>query len=219
MGRMRFVLIGLILLGSASLLRADGIPIDPLMDVTDPPCFEGMVCPNPIGPNQGFRFTTVPNGNGDGKAGGVFEATNFSGVAWTSLLFEFNNFSLQTFGPLSCTINGTGGTRTPFDFCSIFRGEFTTTIDYTCDTRACVGGIPVGDIFRITLNDIPALTGSWPQGLVITGFPNGNRNPSGGFVTLTPTPVPEPATLTLLGIGLTAMVAKRKYRGRRDSAN
>ena len=34
----RFVLVAILLMGSATLARADGVPADPRMDVSDPEC-------------------------------------------------------------------------------------------------------------------------------------------------------------------------------------
>ncbi len=208
----RFVFLAAFLMGSAAFAHADGVPVDPVMDVSDPSCTSESGCPNPIPAGQGFQFTTVPNSNGDGKAGGIFEATNMGGL-WTSLLFRFNTFSATEFGPVSCTI-GRGGPGRPFDFCEVLPGVDTTSVLYNCDSTGC--GIPFRDIFTINLNDLPLGTGSWPRDLLITAFPNSDTTIT-KFVTLAPNPMPEPATLTLLGIGLGALAAKRRFRSQRQA--
>src|SRR6267143_1231187 len=88
----RFVLLAVLLLGSAALTYADSVPVDPVMDVSDPQCPSptGSGCPTNVGPHQGFQFTTNAQG------GGIFMGTNesaagdFSGL-WSSLLFTFKS--------------------------------------------------------------------------------------------------------------------------------
>ena len=78
-----FGVIALLLTGSVAQVRADGLPVDPQMKISDPPCFEG--CPSPILVDQGFQFITA-------NGGGVFEGTNQTGVLWFSL-------DISLFGP------------------------------------------------------------------------------------------------------------------------
>ena len=66
----RYVVLAILLMGSPALTYADGLPVDPQMDVSDPRCVEA--CPNPIGEGQGFLFTSNAQG------GGLFTATNQS---------------------------------------------------------------------------------------------------------------------------------------------
>src|SRR5258708_9832453 len=73
----RLALVVIVLIGSAAVARADGLPVDPKMDVSDPTCTTSS-CPNPVGPNQGFQFTVVPNSPGSTDCGGGFMATHES---------------------------------------------------------------------------------------------------------------------------------------------
>jgi hypothetical protein len=210
----RLAIIVIVLIGSAGVARADGLPVDPKMDVSDPTCTTDS-CPNPVGPNQGFQFTVVPNSPGSTVGGGVFMATNNSGIQWTSLLFTFPTADIS----ISCT-SGAGG-NAPFQSpCTqSFEADGTITDLFytnTCfEEGPCPSGITPNDIFTISLNDLGLTTGSWPVGLTFTAYANmtaGNETPpSGGFVTLTA--MPEPATLTLLAIGVGALLAKQRFRG------
>lgn len=201
MARLRFVLMGLLLMGSASLIKADGIPIDPLMDVTDPPCFEG--CPNPVAPGQAFQFTVGADG------GGIFTFTNQSGILWKSLLFVVSGSGIEDLGLINCTSSGD-----PSPFASPCGKSFDpdgSSIDlfYNACPDGCIfPGIPDNNTITINLNDLTGATGgSWRVGTHMTGFYNGDR-------TLN---VPEPATLTLLGLGIGALFARRKFRVARNS--
>src|SRR5258708_36081517 len=108
----RFVFLAALLMGSAVFANADGVPVDPVIDVSDPICPPDTVCPNPVGPNQGFRFTVV-------GGGGIFMATNQSASdsnpsrLWSSLLFTFPRMGL-TLEQITCT-SGAGG-NAPFGF-------------------------------------------------------------------------------------------------------
>ena len=210
----RFVLLAVLLMGSAAFARADGVPVDPQMDVSDPQCPPNTVCPTPIGPNQGFKFTANAAG------GGIFMGTN-EDSQWNSLLFTFASLSAGM--TITCTSSGTGGGPAPFaspctqqvdPFNSSLTDLIYNNTTGSCDTEIGCPGIALGEIFTINLNDPGLSTGSWPVGLLFTAYPNENRNLT-NFVTLTS--MPEPGTLTLLGIGLGALAAKRRFRGQRDS--
>jgi hypothetical protein len=214
----RLVILVIALIGSAAVVRADGLPVDPKMDVSDPTCTTES-CPNPVGPNQGFQFTVVPNSPGSTVGGGVFMATNNSAIGdfngqWNSLLFTFATSDIS----ISCT-SGAGGNAPFLSPCTQSTEADGTITDlfYTnsCIEGPCPSGITPNDIFTISLNDLGVTTGSWPVGLTFTAYPNqlpGHEvTPSGGFVTLTA--MPEPATLTLLGIGIGALLAKQRFRG------
>src|SRR5579863_2206032 len=73
----RFVLLAILLMGSSAILRADGLPPDPKMIVSDPICGEGCV-----GVGSTFSFTSDANG------GGFFTFQNDSETDWSSLLIE-----------------------------------------------------------------------------------------------------------------------------------
>jgi len=215
----RFLVLPLLLVGFSALAYADGVPVDPQMDVSDPTCPTGATCPSPVGPGQGFTFTTNAAG------GGIFMGTNQSGSenTWSSLLFTFVP-PAGGVGPITCTSGAVGAA--PFFPCSQST-EQNGTVDLFynsfCIEGTCPSGITPNDIFTITLNDIVngivLPTGSWPAGLTFLAYPNTSpgqeKQPINGFVTLTP--MPEPGTLTLLGIGLGALAAKRRFRSQRNS--
>jgi PEP-CTERM motif len=209
----RFAFLAILLMGSASLAHADGIPVDPQMDVSDPfcPSESGSGCPTNVNEGQGFMFTVGPNG------GGIFMGTN-EDSQWNSLLFTFP--SLPPTMVISCTSSGTGDNPAPFASpCTQQEDPFNdgltdliyTTSGESCGIESFCPGIPVGEIFTINLNDTGLSTGSWPVGTTFTAFPNQVRSLT-SFVTLTSASVPEPGTITLLGAGLVALVAKRRFR-------
>jgi hypothetical protein len=200
-------------MGSAAFAYADGVPVDPLIDVTDPLCGSetGSGCPTNVGPNEGFQFTTNAQG------GGIFMGTNESASLWSTLLITFKSLTV-TEAQVTCTSSAGSNPTAPFQSPCSKSTETDGTVDlfYTrfCDFETCSTrpGLPNNDIFTINLNAI--IPGDiWPAGLTFNGYPNGNRNVS-GFQVLTET-VPEPGTLTLLGIGLGALVAKRRFRSQR----
>jgi hypothetical protein len=218
----RYVLLAILLMGSAALTYADGVPVDPVIDVSDPQCPSptGSGCPSNVGPNQGFQFTTNAQG------GGIFMGTNQSAIGdfnglWSSLLITFNS-PLVTAAQVSCTSSAGTNPTAPFQSPCLITTERNGTVDLLysrfcnpdlggCSTRP---GLPNNDIFTINLNSTDP-TQLWPAGLTFLGYPNENRNVS-SFQILTET-VPEPGTLTLLGIGLGALVAKQRFRSQRQA--
>jgi hypothetical protein len=211
----RFVLVALLLMGTAAFAHADGIPIDPYSDVSDPPCPSpsGSGCPTNVNEGQGFKFTVGSNG------GGIFMGTN-EDSQWNSLLFIFNSLPREMI--ITCTSSGTGGGPAPFATPCTQQvdpfNESLTDLIYrntggTCGFEPGCPGIAFGEIFTINLNDPGFSTGSWPVGLEFTAYPNENRSLT-SFVTL-----PEPGTLTLLGVGLGALVAKQRFRSQRQAQN
>jgi hypothetical protein len=65
---LRFFFLAILVGGSAAVVRADGLPVDPGMDVSDPLCTSSS-CPGSVGAGQGFTFKVGANG------GGVFSGT------------------------------------------------------------------------------------------------------------------------------------------------
>lgn len=203
MRRVRFFLLSalcLVLMGSCALVRADGIPVDPQMGVSDPAC-SGEGCPSPVFVGQGFQFATV-------NGGGVFTGTNETGVTWTSLDFVLSGTAVLA-SSISCSAAGLYSCFVNFDE----SGDATDILyDSLCD--GCSGsGIPNNDQFFVSLNDAGSTTGSWPVDEMFQAHYN-NTTPT-VFTPLTPVaPVPEPSTIVLVCTGLGAFIAKRKRQAR-----
>jgi hypothetical protein len=190
------VFLSVLLFASASVARADTIPLgsvplgaipDPDIDISDPPCIEG--CP----PGVGLTFTFSANASG----GGIVSFTNISGQTWTSLLITTGStpFFVDP-GSIVCTTNA-------FVNCVPQNLGGGTTAIYLSGTNEFFHGIPNLDVFTINLNDSDSSSGSW----------GANRS----FAAAANVPVPEPATLILLGAGLGAIVVHRKIIASRAS--
>lgn len=191
-----------LLLGSVA--KADGVPVDPQMGVSDPTC-SGEGCPSPVFVGQGFQFATV-------NGGGVFTGTNESGVTWTSLDFVLSgtavlasSISCSAAGLYTCFVNSDGS------------GD-ATNILYNSLCDGCSGtGIPNNEQFFVSLNDTGSTTGSWPVDEMFTA--NYNNTTPTIFTPLTPVaPVPEPSTIALVCTGLGALIAKRKRQARSSAS-
>ena len=182
-------LVSVLLFASASVARADSIPLgaipDPDIDISDPPCIEG--CP----PGVGLTFTF----SADASGGGIVSFTNISGETWTTLLITTGSIPFFV-DPTSivCTTNA-------FVRCIPQNLGGGTTAIYLSGTNEFFHGIPNLDVFTINLNDFDSSSGSW------------GANRSFAAAANVPAPVPEPRTLTLLGAGLGALMAYRKLVG------
>src|ERR1700675_2924165 len=81
MGRSRFFSLAVLcflLMASTVVVRADGVPVDPVMGVRDPICGDGC----PIVDGTTFSFFSNVSG------GGINQFQNGSGLDWTSLLID-----------------------------------------------------------------------------------------------------------------------------------
>jgi PEP-CTERM motif len=203
MGRVRFFLLGalcLVLMGSGALVRADGIPVDPVMGVSDPTCGDG--CPTV----EGTTFSFFSNASG----GGVNQFQNESGLDWTSLLIDVttNGGDLPSVpaDTITCITNA-------FATCQSFDLANGVTAIYLTGMLIFPDDIPNGAVATFNLNDLvngvqptdPSGSGGWGSGREFDVTANA------------PSPVPEPATVTLLGVGLGALLAKRKLRRQANS--
>jgi hypothetical protein len=203
---MFFGVLALLLTGAVVQVRADGLPVDPQMVISDPFC-SGEGCPSPIFAGQGFQFTVV-------NGGGIFMGTNESGGTW-------NTLDLSLSAPvLALSINCTAPGLFICTFSTDDSGNATNIIlsDVTNCFENCapLTGIPNNETFTFNLNDTGSTTGSWPVGEFFKTVSINGQTPD-SFVTLAP--VPEPGTITLLGAGLAALIAKRKLRRPRSQVS
>jgi hypothetical protein len=197
--RLFFVL--LLIMGSSALAYADGVPVDPRMDVSDPNCGDISSCT----PVEGTSFSFTSNNNG----GGFFKFQNESGTNWTSLLVETGS------NPFNVPANSVTCTTNAFLTCQVFDLASGVTAMYfsgvSSDSEFGPFGILNAAIFTVNLNDLvndvpntdPNGSGGWGSGRDFTATANASS------------PVPEPATLTLMGIGFGALLTKNKLRSRR----
>ena len=192
------VLAVLLILASAAVVHADTIPADPKMAVTDP------FCESNCGTFLEFTHFSF---NSNASGGGFLSFVNASGVDWTTLLIETgsdpfnvpaNTVTCETNAFLSCAVSDLPGGITAIYLSGLNNDN--------------VNGIPQNFQFFINLNnDIngnvitdPNGSGGWGNNRLFTADAN------------VAAPVPEPATLTLLGIGIGALLAKRKLRSQRE---
>jgi hypothetical protein len=183
-----FVTVALLL---GSFAKADSVPVDPVMGVDDPTsCGQGCT-----GVGTTFSFFSDANG------GGINHFQNQSGVDWTSLLIDVttNGGELPSVpaDTITCFTNA-------FATCQSFDLADGTTAIYLTGVFTLPDDIPNLAFFTINLNDdqsaIGADAGHWGSGREYDATANA------------PSPVPEPAAITLLGVGLGALLTKRKLR-------
>ncbi len=188
----RYLFIAMLLMGSAALAHADGVPADPRMDVSDPSC------PCTIITDTSFSFSSNANG------GGFFTFENESDSNWTSLLIETNGIAADT---VNATSDLFANTPEVYNIGNLLVIYFSGVSGPGCE-EDCFYGIPNAsdeNVFTINLNTSPDDNsvdgmGGWvPAGLAFSADAN------------VPAPhVPEPSTLTLIAVGLGALLAKKK---------
>jgi hypothetical protein len=186
-----FFFLAFLLLGSAALAYADGAPVDPRMIVSDPVCGEGCVAV------EGTTFSFESDVNG----GGFLTFQNVSGIDWFSLLIETGSVPFHVpANTVTCETNA-------FQHCQVSDLSGGITAMYLSGvTTDGPFGIRNGDVFTIELNDVVGVDGG--------GWGSFRNFDASANVS---SPVPEPATLTLLGVGLGALLAKRRFPRPRDS--
>lgn len=200
MGRVRFSFLAVLCflwMGSTTLVRADGVPVDPVMGVTDPTCTECGV---------GLTFSFFSNATG----GGFTDFQNVSGQNWTSLLIDVttNGGTLPSVPASSITcITNTFATCQSFDLAGGVTAIYLTGVFVPPDD------IPNLGFFTINLNDL--INGVQPRAVNGTGGWGAFREFDA--TANAPSPVPEPATITLLGVGLGALLTKRRLRHKDNS--
>jgi PEP-CTERM motif len=198
MGRFRFFSLAVLcflLMASTAVVRADGIPVDPVMGVRDPICVEG--CPIV----EGTTFSFFSNAFG----GGINQFQNASGVDWTSLLIDVTtNLGTLPSVPadtITCLTNA-------FATCQSFDLANGDTAIYLTGMLIFPDDIPNGAVATFNLNDL--VNGVQPN--TVDGAGGWGLVREFDVTANAASPVPEPGTITLLGVGLAAFVAKRKLR-------
>ena len=189
-----------LLLGSFA--KADGVPVDPVMGVSDPICGDGG-CPIV----EGTTFSFFSNQ----FSGGTNQFQNGSTVVWTTLLIDVttNGGTLPSVAAdtITCRTNA-------FATCQSFDLANGDTAIYLSGMVTFGDAIPIGNVATLNLNDLES------------GVQPFNVNGTGGWGSLrqfdvtanAPSPVPEPATITLLGVGVGALLTKRKLRNKGNSS-
>jgi hypothetical protein len=194
---LRFILLAILFTVSASLAHADGVPVDPKMQVSDPSCGDGCTS------LTGTSFTFSSNANG----GGFLTFENDSDASWTSLLIEATGIAADAVNASSTLFSNPAQVYNIGDLLVIY---FSGVSGPGCEIE-CFNGIPnLSDenVFTINLNDDvnevanldPSGSGGWGAGLAFDASAN----------VPAPTNVPEPATLTLMAVGLGAFLVKKK---------
>jgi hypothetical protein len=189
-----------LLLGSFA--KADGVPVDPVMGVSDPVCGDGG-CPIV----EGTTFSFFSNQSG----GGTNQFQNGSTVDWMTLLINVttNGGTLPSVAAdtITCLTNA-------FATCQSFDLANGDTAIYLSGVVSFGDAIPIGNVATLNLNDL------------VGGVQPFNVNGTGGWGALrqfdvtanAPSPVPEPATITLLGVGVGTLLTKRKLRNKGNSS-
>ncbi len=167
-------------------LRAETIP-DPVIDVSDPFCFLGPACPNPVFTNT-FTFSSNLNG------GGFFTFTNLTGHTVTELTMQVPISNTVFVGNITCTTDA-------FQFCTLSSDALFVYIVFSgtpCDGIERCGWV-ANQLLNVDLTDL------------------GNQDPNGGggwgpttTVVGTASTVPEPATFALLASGASLLWRRRK---------
>jgi hypothetical protein len=185
-----------LLLGSFA--KADGVPVDPVMGVSDPVCGDG--CPIV----EGTTFSFFSNATG----GGTDQFQNESGLDWTSLLIDVTHFGTLSSVPantITCITNA-------FATCQSFDLANGDTAIYLTGT-VVPDDIPNGNVAIFNLNNL--VNGVQPFDVNGTGGWGSGREFD--VTANAPSPAPEPGTITLLGVGIGALLTKRKLRRQFES--
>jgi hypothetical protein len=193
-----------LLLCSAALVGcafADGIPVDPVIQINDPTCPTETPCAPLVGAGVPFTFMADDNGGGPPPGTNMFQV---SGPGFFSLDVQTAGFIDPA--SINCTSNRFNCTVTNLDNNTVTDMFFT---EFICEAEVCSTGFPTGDVFTVNLG-----TTGWGADREFVAEAN-LTTPADN-----PTLVSEPSTMALFTVSLACfgMVMGARILGRHFSA-